>query len=68
MYGAIIKGFRAPLTRDHKTLLMNVLLPLHMPHERIDEQTPAIGRMLWLYIVYPPCLDTHVRMMTWCDV
>nr|BAJ95911.1 predicted protein [Hordeum vulgare subsp. vulgare] len=41
--GTIIRGWRKPLRRDHRQLL-TVLLNLHSPNERIDEQTPVIGK------------------------
>lgn len=43
--GPIIRGFRAPLTQEHKSLLLEVLLPLHRPNEWLqwDRQTPLIS-------------------------
>eukprot|EP00929_Paragymnodinium_shiwhaense_P001759 TRINITY_DN101994_c0_g1_i1.p1 TRINITY_DN101994_c0_g1~~TRINITY_DN101994_c0_g1_i1.p1 ORF type:complete len:994 (+),score=233.48 TRINITY_DN101994_c0_g1_i1:111-3092(+) len=41
----IIRGFGSPPTRAHKTLLLDVLMPLHKPNEWLvwDRQTPLLG-------------------------
>jgi Protein phosphatase 2A regulatory B subunit (B56 family)/Protein kinase domain len=42
VYAAIVRGFRTPLAAHHTNFLDNVIMPLHDPHESINELTPAL--------------------------